>query len=105
MTRKTSVTETREATINPLRYALTGWDEVHLRAVDTARILAADAVQEVGNGHPGTAMSRRGNDHRPVGPGTRLRGWHVLASDGDLMEGVTAEVSSIAGHQRLGNLG
>nr|WP_206324698.1 MULTISPECIES: transketolase [unclassified Streptomyces] len=27
------------------------------RAVDTARILAADAVQKVGNGHPGTAMS------------------------------------------------
>jgi transketolase len=27
------------------------------RAVDTARVLAADAVQKVGNGHPGTAMS------------------------------------------------
>jgi len=27
------------------------------RAVDTARLLAADAVQKVGNGHPGTAMS------------------------------------------------
>ena len=25
--------------------------------MDTARILAADAVQKVGNGHPGTAMS------------------------------------------------
>jgi transketolase len=25
--------------------------------VDTARVLAADAVQKVGNGHPGTAMS------------------------------------------------
>ncbi|MCE0539661.1 transketolase [Kineosporia rhizophila] len=34
-----------------------GWDEVDLRAVDTARMLAADAVQQVGNGHPGTAMS------------------------------------------------
>ncbi|MFJ6567239.1 transketolase [Streptomyces sp. NPDC091292] len=32
----------------------TEWDE---RAVDTARVLAADAVQKVGNGHPGTAMS------------------------------------------------
>ncbi|MCZ2860253.1 transketolase [Blastococcus sp. VKM Ac-2987] len=27
------------------------------RAVDTARVLAMDAVQKVGNGHPGTAMS------------------------------------------------
>ncbi|MGW2841088.1 transketolase [Streptomyces sp. NPDC001493] len=34
-----------------------GWDEVDVRAVDTVRLLAADAVQRVGNGHPGTAMS------------------------------------------------
>ncbi|MFJ1734474.1 transketolase [Streptomyces sp. NPDC088254] len=33
------------------------WTEWDQRAVDTARILAADAVQKVGNGHPGTAMS------------------------------------------------
>nr|WP_243226187.1 transketolase [Microbacterium sp. CIAB417] len=33
------------------------WEEIDRRAVDTARILAADAVQKVGNGHPGTAMS------------------------------------------------
>ena len=33
------------------------WSDVDARAVDTARILAADAVQKVGNGHPGTAMS------------------------------------------------
>ncbi|MER6687986.1 transketolase [Streptomyces minutiscleroticus] len=33
------------------------WTELDERAVDTARILAADAVQKVGNGHPGTAMS------------------------------------------------
>ena len=33
------------------------WDEIDKRAVDTARILAADAVEKVGNGHPGTAMS------------------------------------------------
>ena len=29
---------------------------------------------------------------------------YVIASDGDLQEGVTAEASSIAGHQKLGNL-
>ncbi|GAA3898477.1 transketolase [Streptomyces sp. NPDC003631] len=33
------------------------WTDLDRRAVDTARILAADAVQKVGNGHPGTAMS------------------------------------------------
>ncbi|WP_282594791.1 transketolase [Nocardioides sp. SYSU D00065] len=33
------------------------WDDVDQRAVDTARVLAMDAVQKVGNGHPGTAMS------------------------------------------------
>ncbi len=33
------------------------WTELDTRAVDTARVLAADAVQKVGNGHPGTAMS------------------------------------------------
>ncbi|NYD55360.1 transketolase [Microbacterium pseudoresistens] len=33
------------------------WEEIDRRAVDTARLLAADAVQNVGNGHPGTAMS------------------------------------------------
>ncbi|WP_350349842.1 transketolase [Agromyces sp. G08B096] len=33
------------------------WDPIDDRAVDTARVLAADAVEKVGNGHPGTAMS------------------------------------------------
>ncbi len=34
-----------------------GWTDVDVRAVDTVRLLAADAVQKAGNGHPGTAMS------------------------------------------------
>ena len=34
-----------------------GWSDLDSRAVDTVRVLAADAVQKVGNGHPGTAMS------------------------------------------------
>ena len=33
------------------------WDSIDTTAVNTARILAADAVEKVGNGHPGTAMS------------------------------------------------
>ncbi|MBW8173188.1 transketolase [Ornithinimicrobium sp. Arc0846-15] len=34
-----------------------GWTDVDVRAVDTVRILAADAVEKCGSGHPGTAMS------------------------------------------------
>jgi transketolase len=34
-----------------------GWVAVDVRAVDTARLLAADADQKAGKGHPGTAMS------------------------------------------------
>ncbi|MDE2592019.1 MAG: transketolase [Actinomycetales bacterium] len=33
------------------------WTELDSKAVDTARVLAADAVEKVGNGHPGTAIS------------------------------------------------
>jgi transketolase len=34
-----------------------GFTDLDRRAVDTVRVLAMDAVQKVGNGHPGTAMS------------------------------------------------
>ncbi len=33
------------------------WTDLDRQAVDTARVLAMDSVQKVGNGHPGTAMS------------------------------------------------
>ncbi len=33
------------------------WDPIDEKAVDTVRVLAIDAVEKVGNGHPGTAMS------------------------------------------------
>jgi transketolase len=33
------------------------WTDLDTKAVDSARLLAADAVQKTGNGHPGTAMS------------------------------------------------
>ena len=33
------------------------WSELDTRAIDTVRVLAADAVQNCGSGHPGTAMS------------------------------------------------
>ena len=37
--------------------SISGWSEMDDRVVAHARALAADAVQKVGNGHPGTAMS------------------------------------------------
>ncbi|MDY0909903.1 transketolase [Microbacterium sp. CFBP9034] len=49
------------------------WDEIDRRAVDTARVLAADAVEKVGNGHPGTAMS--------LAPAAYLLYQHVLRHD------------------------
>ncbi|QRJ58993.1 transketolase [Corynebacterium macginleyi] len=182
------------------------WTEIDTRAVDTVRVLAADAVQHCGSGHPGTAMSlaplaytlyQRVINHDPndvnwvgrdrfvlsVGHSSltlyiqlfmggfglemedlqQLRTWdsltpghpevhhtdgveittgplgqglasavgmamaarkerglfdpkapagqspfdhyvYAIASDGDLQEGVTAEASSLAGTQKLGNL-
>jgi transketolase len=182
------------------------WTSLDQRAVDTVRVLAADAVEKVGNGHPGTAMSLApaayllfqkmmrhdpanpdwiGRDRFVLSPGhtsltlyiqlflsgyglelkdlQALRTWGsltpghpeykhtagveittgplgqglasavgfaysqrrqrglfdadaapgtspfdhtvwVIASDGDLQEGVTSEASSLAGHQELGNL-
>lgn len=50
-------------TLSPELQALTSrhypsdWDDLDTQAVDTARVLAADAVQNCGSGHPGTAMS------------------------------------------------
>jgi len=43
--------------------APSGWSSIDDRAVATARLLAADAVQAAGNGHPGTAMTLA-----PAGP-------------------------------------
>jgi len=182
------------------------WEPIDNAAVDTARVLAADSVERVGNGHPGTAMSlapaayvlfqkvmRRdpsdsgwlGRDRFILSAGhssltqyvqfylggygleiedlKALRTWgsktpghpefghtdgieittgplgqglassvgfayasrferglfdpdaeagtspfdhfiYVIASDGDMQEGITSEASSLAGHQQLGNL-
>ena len=57
---------------------ISGWTELDERAVASARALAADAVQKVGNGHPGTAMAlapaayllfQRHLRHDPADPG------------------------------------
>ena len=45
------------APTSPAPFDPATWTALDARAVDTVRVLAADAVQKVGNGHPGTAMS------------------------------------------------
>ncbi|MCW2522135.1 MAG: transketolase [Frankiales bacterium] len=65
------------------------WTELDSKAVDTARLLAADAVQKVGNGHPGTAMSlsplayllfQRVLRHSPADPNWVARDRFVLSN-------------------------
>ncbi|HJU97932.1 MAG TPA: transketolase [Jiangellaceae bacterium] len=49
------------------------WSDVDRRVVDTIRVLAMDAVEKVGNGHPGTAMS--------LAPAAYLIFQHLLRHD------------------------
>jgi transketolase len=64
------------------------WTATDKRAVDLIRVLAMDAVQKVGNGHPGTAMSlapaayllyQRLMRHDPVDPNWPGRDRFVLS--------------------------
>ena len=55
--RTTRTTSGRSSEIARPKARKAGWTDDDVRAVDTARVLAADAVQQAGNGHPGTAMS------------------------------------------------
>ena len=52
-----AATPRRSSTLSSPKADAVGWSELDVRAVDTVRVLAADAVQKVGNGHPGTAIS------------------------------------------------
>jgi transketolase len=65
------------------------WTDLDKRAVDTARVLAMDAVQKVGNGHPGTAMSlapvaytlfQKAMRHNPADPDWAGRDRFVLSA-------------------------
>ena len=49
------------------------WTQTDRRAIDLIRVLAMDAVQEAGSGHPGTAMS--------LAPAAYLLFQHVLRHD------------------------
>ncbi|HWM03353.1 MAG TPA: transketolase, partial [Actinophytocola sp.] len=48
---------TDDLAILTTRHTPDDWTDLDIRAVDTIRVLAAEAVQNAGNGHPGTAMS------------------------------------------------
>ncbi|MEU2614068.1 transketolase [Micromonospora sp. NPDC007271] len=65
------------------------WSDLDRRAVDTVRVLAMDAVEKSGNGHPGTAMSlapaayllfNRVMRHNPADPGWAGRDRFVLSA-------------------------
>ena len=65
------------------------WTDLDARAVDTARVLAMDAVQKVGNGHPGTAMAlapaayllfQKRMRHNPANPSWTGRDRFVLSA-------------------------
>jgi transketolase len=56
-TRQSSVLAGRSPELNRPVAKKAKWTDLDVRAVDTVRVLAADAVQRTGNGHPGTAMS------------------------------------------------
>jgi transketolase len=78
-----------DAAISPPSFdPATDWSDLDRRAVDTIRVLAADAVQKTGNGHPGTAMSlapaayllfQRYLRHDPADPGWIGRDRFVLS--------------------------
>ena len=55
--RPTSVGIGEEHTLGSIARTPLEWTDLDRRAVDTCRVLAMDAVQKVGNGHPGTAMA------------------------------------------------
>src|SRR5438477_34908 len=75
-------------------------------AINTLRILSADAVQNANSGHPGMAIAEAWLAARYNRPGHTIVDHYTYAicGDGDLMEGVTQEAASLAGHLRLGKL-
>ena len=68
MSSTSAVTNRRRQARPPLE-----WTEADQRAVDLVRVLAMDAVQKAGSGHPGTAMS--------LAPAAYLLYQHVLRHD------------------------
>ncbi|MER7165192.1 transketolase [Micromonospora sp. NPDC000207] len=75
--------------VNRPEHPTLNWTDLDRRAVDTARVLAVDAVEKSGNGHPGTAMSlapaayllfNRVMRHNPTDPNWGGRDRFVLSA-------------------------
>ena len=71
------------------------WSDLDRRAVDTVRVLAMDAVEKSGNGHPGTAMSLAPGRISAVQPG------HAARPDGSRTGPAGTASCSPAGHSSL----
>src|SRR4051812_19645978 len=55
---RSSVTDSESSPADGVKTAHPDWfTDLDRKVIDTVRVLAMDAVQKVGNGHPGTAMS------------------------------------------------
>ncbi len=86
------------------------FDERDRLCVTTLRTLAMDAVQQANSGHPGMpmgmAIGERWLATRFNRPGFEIVNHYtyVIVSDGDMMEGVSHEACSLAGHLGLGKL-
>ncbi|MET8354590.1 MULTISPECIES: transketolase [unclassified Micromonospora] len=74
---------------NRPEHSALNWSDLDRRAVDTVRVLAMDAVEKSGNGHPGTAMSlapaayllfNRVMRHNPADPNWPGRDRFVLSA-------------------------
>jgi transketolase len=75
-------------------------DSLDELCVNTIRMLAVEAVQRANSGHPGLPMGAA-----TMGEDALVNHWtYVLASDGDMMKGVTSEAASLAATLRLGRL-
>src|SRR5256885_1697333 len=82
--------------------------ELDQLCINTIRTLSMDAVQKANSGHPGTpmAIAQRWLAAHFNRPGHEIVDYRVFAicGDGDLMEGLSQEAASLAGHLALSNL-
>ena len=76
--------------------------------INTIRTLSIDAVQKAQSGHPGTPMDAAPTVYclwqRFLRYDLFDYNVYALCGDGDMMEGISSEAASLAGHLKLSNL-